>query len=300
MTNMFANVKIEDIKENVEVRGAAGFYKPGVHKIVDTTVYIYETEWNGNKFTNATVEFVREDGAKLGQELFTKTKSNQKDGETDLTNFMGYVAIGTGREEEFAGLKAEFATLPVVDYTNKYKKTYKAKMIKVFANARYSILTTTELAASDAGIFTSQILDLRFVFRAEDNASVEEIKSEDKDKFGTNFEYWSEPDNTASKISIAYSKGNYDNWDERSEREVKDFVTEAVEYFKDGGSLSEELPGQTGPKNERERVSTLFMEGMSCTEVKERLATLKAGASTTEPSIDDIDEESTDLPFSME
>jgi len=298
MLNMFTNVNIDDIKNNVQTRGATGFYKPGVHKIVDTTIYVYETEWSGNTYTNSTIVFEREDGAILEQQLNTKTKSNQKDGESDMTNFMGYIAIGTGREEEFSNLKTEFGKLPLVDFKDRYNKTHKAKMIKTFANARYSILTTTELAASDAGIFTSQILDLRFVFRAEDNASIEEIKGDDKDKFGTNFEYWNNPENTENKISIAYSKGNYDNWEDKDDRVIKDFVQEAADYFKDGGSLSEELPGQTGPKKERERVSNLFMEGMTAKEVIVRMETLKGGTANTGTDIDNIEEDDdSGLPF---
>jgi hypothetical protein len=292
MQNLFANVNTQVIKEEVEVRGTAGFYKPGIHKIVDTTIYLYDTEWNGQTYSNAVIEFEREDGAKLQQQLNTKTKSNQKEGQTDLTNFMGYIAICTGREEEFNNLKTTFNTLPTIKFTDKYKKEHDAKAIKIFAGAKYSILTTTELQASDNGIYTAQVLDIRFVFRDGDNASINEIKEDNKDKFGNNYEYWSNPDNYNSKVSIAYTKGNYDNWDDRDAREVKSIVTEAAEYYKDGGNLSEELPGQDGiPKSDRQRAHHLLLDGLTAKEVKARFEALKAGTTDTSNDIDSMDDE---------
>jgi len=297
MENMFQNTSVEKIKENITVQGAAGFYKPGIHKIVDTEIFIFDTEFNGNTYTNAVIEFIREDGAKLQQELKTKTKSNQSEGETDLSNFMGKIAMGTGREAEYDGLGATFMELPLTPYTTMYKKEVQAKVIRIFSNAKYSIVTTTSIRASNESLYTSQILDERFVFRAEDNASSGEIKDGDEEKFGKSFEYWSDEDNVKDKISIAYVKSNYDNWDgDYSDRTVKDCVTQAVEYFKDGGNLSEPLPNQDGvDKADLERVGTLFIDGLSAADVKQRMSDLK-GVETATTSIDDEEHSDSDEP----
>ena len=289
MENLFTGVSAEAIKEGIKVQ-SGGINKPGIHKVVDTTVYIYETEWNKKTFTNATIEVTMDNGATLQHQLNTKTKSNQKVGETDLFNFMGYIAMCTDRETEFDGLAATFGELPVETFTDRFKKEHQAKVIKIFANAKYSIVTTPELSLSDSSIFTKQVVDIRRAFRDVDNASSDEIKDGDETKFGRNFDWWNNSDNTEAKISLEWNKNNYNGWG-TDDREVKPEAIEAMEYYKEGGKLYEELPNQEGvAKEDKERVANLFLQGLTCKEVTQRLATLKGGATSTEAS-PDIDED---------
>ncbi len=290
MENLFTGVSAEAIKEGIKVQ-SGGVNKSGIHKIVDTTVYIYETEWNKKTFTNASMVVTLDSGAKLEQSLNTKTKSNQKVGETDLFNFMGYIAMCTARETEFDGLAASFGELPVETFTDRYKKEHQAKVINIFANAKYSIVTTPELSLSDSSIFTKQVIDIRRVFRDVDNASSDELKDNDETKFGRNYDWWNNPDNTEAKISLEWNKNNYNGWG-TDDREVKPEALEAMEYYKEGGKLYEELPNQEGvAKEDKERVANLFLEGLSCKEVTQKLATLKGGTSTATNTSEDIDED---------
>jgi len=298
MQNLFADIDLDQIKKEVEVRGTAGFYKPGIHKIVDTTVYRYDSEWNGQTFSNVVIEFEREDGAKLQQELSPHTKSYQKEGRSDFVNFISNLTICTGREEEFNNLKTTFNALPIIKFTDKYKKERDARVIRIFSGAKYSILTTTELQLGNNGIYTSQALDVRFVFRDEDNASANEIKAGDADKFGGNYEHWNNPENYETKVHAAYDKINYDNWEDKPNRELKEQLVEAIEYYKDGGNLSEELPGQDGiPKSDRQRAHHLLLDGLTAKEVKARFEALKAGTTCTSNDIDSMDSDEDEVPF---
>ena len=205
MHNLFAAYKEETSNEEIKSIGAAGIYNCGVHTIVNTELFIYETEWQGTTYTNCDIVLTADNGGVLVDSLRTAPKSNQTDATTDMLTYMHNIAVVTGKLEALAGLQATFATLPVVKYTDRYKKEHKAKSIKIFANAKFKCMTYSEVSGNANGIFTSQRLTLNQCFRFLDGASLSEIK-DNKDEVGGSLAYWTDDElKCAAKAQVQYN-----------------------------------------------------------------------------------------------
>jgi hypothetical protein len=295
--NLFGNINITEIKEEIEVQGAKTIYRPGVHNIVDTEFFVWEKagtgKAEGQTFVESEVVFTADTGAKLVQELNTYDQN----GTSELVTMMSKVAMATGREEEFTAFTKVGDTAPSEAYKTRFKKDVQAKVVRVFKGAKYAITTTTALNMNFQGdsIFTNQEVH-KFkqdaMFRVGDNASVSEIKDGNEEKFGSSYEYWTKGDGAEgikTTINVGYNDNNYEDRDKKS-KVLNSIVQSAVDYYKDGNNLNEEQGGQDDvPKKERERAIDLILGGMPATEVVTMMATLKEGGTPTNaPSIDDV------------
>lgn len=205
MNNIFSTYNPETSNENIQSIGAAGVYKPGIYIATGAEIVLFETEWEGVTRTNANIIITTDSGATLVDELRVAPKSNQTDATTDLLNYLHNIAVVTDKLDALAQLKTQFATLPKVKYTDKFKKEHTALSIKLFANAKFKFMTYSEVSGSANGIFTSQRVTLNQLFRFLDNASLGEIK-DNKEEVGGSFAYWTEDEiKCAAKAQVQYS-----------------------------------------------------------------------------------------------
>ncbi len=231
ITNLFIDQNITEVQENIKSFGAKGIYTPGLHDIVDTEIFLYETEWQGTTYTNASIVFTNAEGATLTEDLKTSPNKNQTAATTNFLSYLASIAIVTDKIEGLEGLKAAFGALPPVTYKDPYKNEHKAKSIKLFANTPYTILTYSELSGDANGIFTNQRVNLQQLFRATDGASVAEIKDK-KEDVGASKTYWADPAIHTAKAQIKYHKDG---------RWADDAVLGAVlDHLQSGGTMSKD------------------------------------------------------------
>lgn len=204
MENLFLNMNTETASADIKGVSAPGIYTPGIHEIVNTEIYLYESEYNGTTYNNAEIIMYNAEDATIKDELRTIPKSNQT--QSDLLNYLYNLALITGKVDALESLKVGFNALPTVDHKTKYNKDVKAKVIKIFANTKLKVMTYSELSGSAEGIFTSQRLVLNQAFRFSDNASLAEVK-EDSTDCGSSFDYWGQnEDSIHKKAQIRYNK----------------------------------------------------------------------------------------------
>lgn len=229
MNNIFNGYKEEESNDNIKSVGGASVYNAGIHTATGAKVYVYETEWQGTKYTNSDIVITTESGATLTDSLKTTPNSNQTEATTNFLTYLFNIAVVTDKKEALAQMKTQFNALPVIKYTDPYKKEHQAKEINIFANVKFKFMTHGEVTGNANGIFTSQKLTLNQVFRFSDNASLAEIKDEKEP--GGSYEYWAEDDfaNCKAKTIVGYRK----NRDEHEE-EVLEVV---AEFIADGGKF---------------------------------------------------------------
>jgi hypothetical protein len=270
MENLFANLDTAIIEEEIKVFGPAGIYTSGIHTITGAEVYVYDNP----KFEGASaqIKLTDESGATLIEDLRTTPKEGQK--QSDLLSYLFNIALVSGKVSEYEKLKTTFVSLPTEAYEDTYKNKVQAKVIRLFANTPFKIVTVTELSGDANQIYSSQRVVLHQVFRASDNASLGEIKSK-SEEVGASFKWWSDPANTNSRASIKYHKdGKFED---------QPCLQEALAFIQDGGTLDKKAKG-------------LLQDGFSSREVAAKL-----GGSTAEPakreSYDSDDDGSDDEPL---
>ena len=269
MDNIFTDLNTETSLDNIKTFGAKTVYESGIHSVSGAEVFLYESEYNGTTYTNAEIVLTTPEGAVLVEELRVTPKSNQDKSTTDFLNYMTNIALVTGKLDALEQLKTQFAALPSVKYTNKYKKEVTAKSVKLFANSPFKIMTFSEISGGADGIYTSQRLNLVQVFRASDNASLAEIKDK-KDEVGGSYEYFTEnPETMAAKAQLRWVKP-----DSRSDLDTE-VLTEVLDYIKDGGKLS---------KDQREAIQEHWS-------VENAKAVLSGKVSEPKPVVDDTEDD---------
>ena len=198
MNNPFAAINLDQVKDEIKSYGPSNVYKPGLHKVINTDIYVYEGKYG----VTSEIVFETEDEGTFTTQLKATPNTNQTEATTNLLSYMGKLAIVNGREKQYTELKTKFGTLPKVNYKDKFNNEVKAYHIKLFNNLQYSILTYTEISGDANKIFTNQELDLLQVF-SKSNASVSEIK-DNKEPGGT-YTYFQKPENYLKRTRIKYA-----------------------------------------------------------------------------------------------
>ena len=233
MTNLFETLNVETASNEIKSVGA-GVYTPGIYTVVGADIALFEVTYpSGDTVTNAEIVLTTDSGAKVIDELRTKPKSNQT--QPDLLNYMYNIALVTDKVAELESLKTMFNTIKPSSYVDKYKTTHKeAKVIKIFTNSKFKVMTYTEVSGSANGIYTSQRLVLNQLFRFLDNASLGEIK--DGKEAGGSFAYWMED---TTRIS-AKSQVKWLSDAKKDERD--DAVLQVVcEHIKEGKPFTKDM-----------------------------------------------------------